>query len=89
MFLTCRPFVVITFSTGLVDVENVVITTKGLQDRNSLLLDGRTLKNKGKLILTIDHSSKLPHNQCNTKYKSLKHLQRKLNTTKCKKILYQ
>ena len=33
-------------------VENVVITTKGLQDRNSLLLDGRTVENKGKLILT-------------------------------------
>ena len=61
MFLSRRPFVVITFSTGLVDVEvpsnicmslsyrpfvvitfskptrpfeNVVITTKGLQDGN-------------------------------------------------------
>ena len=33
-------------------VENVVITTKGLQDKNNLLLDGRTLENKGKLILT-------------------------------------
>ena len=32
--------------------ENVVITTKGLQDRNNLLLDGRTVENKGKLILT-------------------------------------
>ena len=32
-------------------VENV-ITTKGLQDRNNLLLDGRTEENKGKLILT-------------------------------------
>ena len=32
-------------------VENVVITTKGLQDRNNLLLDGRTVENKGKLIL--------------------------------------
>ena len=30
--------------------ENVVITTKGLQDRNKLLLDGRTMENKGKLI---------------------------------------
>ena len=26
--------VITTFSTGLVGVENVVITTKGLQDRN-------------------------------------------------------
>jgi hypothetical protein len=33
-------------------VENVVITTKGLQDRNTLLLDGRTVENKVKLILT-------------------------------------
>ena len=64
MFLSCRPFVVITtLSTGLVGVEvtsvswlgqltptrpvdNVVITTKGLQDRN---IDGTTVENKGKL----------------------------------------
>ena len=63
MFLSCRPFVVITFSTGLVVVEVTsvswlgqlrvgVITMKGLQDRNNLLLDGRTVENKGKLILT-------------------------------------
>ena len=63
LFLSCRPFVVITFSTGLADVEVTsvststrpvenVITTKGLQDRNNLLLDGRTVENKGKLILT-------------------------------------
>ena len=32
--------------------ENVVITTKGLQDRNNQLLDGRTVENKGKLNLT-------------------------------------
>ena len=32
-------------------VDNV-ITTKGLHDRNNLLLDGRTVENKGKLILT-------------------------------------
>ena len=31
MFLSCKPFFVITtFSTVLVGVENVVITTKGL-----------------------------------------------------------
>ena len=46
--MSCRPFVVITtFSTGL-----VVITTKGLHGRNNLLLYGRTIENKGKLILT-------------------------------------
>ena len=33
-------------------VDNVVITTKGLQDRNINILDGTTVKNKGKLILT-------------------------------------
>ena len=32
-------------------VDNVVITTKGLQDRNINILDGRTVENKGKLIL--------------------------------------
>ena len=49
LFLSCSPFIVITtISTGLVrveetevtstptrPVENVVITTKGLQDRNN------------------------------------------------------
>ena len=58
MFLSCRPFVVITtFSTGLVGnfnthktFENVVITTKGLQDRNIHILDGTTVENKGKTI---------------------------------------
>ena len=39
-------------STRIRHVENVVITTKGLQDRNNLLLDGRTMENKGKSILT-------------------------------------
>ena len=44
-------------STPTRPVENVVITTKGLQERNNLLLDGRTVENKGKLILsTYDHS---------------------------------
>ena len=39
-------------STSSIPVENVVIASKGLQDRNNLLLDGRTVENKGKLILT-------------------------------------
>jgi hypothetical protein len=39
-------------STPTRPVENVVITTKGIQDRNNLLLDGRTMENKGELILT-------------------------------------
>ena len=33
-------------------VDNVVITTKGLQDRNIDIIDGMTVENKGKLILT-------------------------------------
>ena len=56
MFLSCRPFVAITtLSTGLVGVEvtsNVVIATKGLQDRSMHILDGTTEENKGKFILT-------------------------------------
>ena len=45
-------------STPTRPVENVVITTKGLQDRNNLLLDGRTVENKGKLILTDNKNRK-------------------------------
>ena len=55
LFLSCRPFVAITtLSTGLVGVEvtdNVVIATKGLQDRNINILAGTTVENKGKLIV--------------------------------------
>ena len=50
MFLFCRPFVVITFSTGLMGVENIVIKTKGLEYRNIHILDGTTVENKGKTI---------------------------------------
>ena len=51
MFLSCRLFVVnTTFPTGLVAVENVALTTKGLQDRNIQLLDGMTEENKGNTI---------------------------------------
>ena len=39
-------------STPTRPADNVVITTKGLQDRNINILDGTTVKNKGKLILT-------------------------------------
>ena len=35
-FFCCRPFVLnTTFLTGLVGVENVVLTAKGLQERNT------------------------------------------------------
>ena len=36
-------------STPTRPVDNVVITTKGLQDRNINILDGTTVENKGKL----------------------------------------
>ena len=39
-------------STPTRPVDNVVITTKGLHDRNINILDGTTVENKGKLILT-------------------------------------
>ena len=39
-------------STPTRPVDNVVITTKGLQDRNINILDGTPVENKGKLILT-------------------------------------
>ena len=38
-------------STPTRPVDNVVITTKGLQDRNINMLDGTTVENKGKLII--------------------------------------
>ena len=38
-------------STPTRPVDNVVITMKGLQDRNINILDGTTVENKGKLIL--------------------------------------
>ena len=39
-------------STATRPVDNVVITTKGLQDRNIHILDGTTVENKGKDIDT-------------------------------------
>ena len=39
-------------SSHLRPVDNVVITTKGLQDKNIHILDGTTVENKGKLIVT-------------------------------------
>ena len=43
-------------STPTRPVDNVVIPTKGLQDRNIHILDGTTVKNKGKLILIEDET---------------------------------
>ena len=54
MFLSCRPFVALTtLSTPTRPVDNVVIATKGLQDRNTDIIAGTTVENKGKLILTL------------------------------------
>ena len=39
-------------STPTRPVDNVVIATKGLQDRNINILAGTRVENKGKLILT-------------------------------------
>ena len=39
-------------STPTIPVDNVVIATKGLQDRNINILAGMTVENKGKLIVT-------------------------------------
>ena len=39
-------------STPTRPVDNVVITTKGLQDKNIHIIDGTMVENKGKLILT-------------------------------------
>ena len=48
-------------STPTRPVDNVVITTKGLQDRNIHILDGMTVENKGKLILINDKLIKGKH----------------------------
>ena len=39
-------------STPTRPVDNVVIATKGLQDRNINIIAGTMVENKGKLILT-------------------------------------
>ena len=48
-------------STPTRPVDNVVITTKGLQDRNIHILDGTMVENNGKLILTELFSSVQRH----------------------------
>ena len=39
-------------STPTRPVDNVVIATKGLQERNTNIIAGTTVENKGKLILS-------------------------------------
>ena len=56
MFLSCRPFVATKVtSTPTIPVDNVVIATKGLQDRNINILAGTTVENEDKLILSIKY----------------------------------
>ena len=51
MFLSCMPLVVnTTFSTFTRPVQNVVLTTKGIQERNIKMLDGTTVENKDETI---------------------------------------
>ena len=45
-------------STPTRPVDNVVIATKGLQDRNINILAGTTVENKGKLILITRKTTK-------------------------------
>ena len=53
LFLSCRPFVAnTTFSTPTRPIESVVLTTKAPTGHKQQMLDGRTVENKGKLILT-------------------------------------
>ena len=60
-------------STPTRPVDNVVIATKGLQDRNNLLLDGMTVENKGKLILiVITYQFHLKHQIKEIKKKSVR-----------------
>ena len=46
-------------STPTRPVDIVVITTKGLQDRNMHIIDGTTVENEGKLILYADMSTNI------------------------------
>jgi hypothetical protein len=83
LLLSCRPFVVITtLSTGLVTsthirpVDNVVITTKGLQDRNNNCLMERRWKIKVKYS-DHGHCLNLPLNKdkkCIKKRERVRHL---------------
>ena len=50
MCLSCPSQETEVTSTPTRTVDNVVITTKGVQDRHINILDGTTVENKGKLI---------------------------------------
>ena len=46
------------------DVDNVVIATKGLQDRNTSVTAGTTVENKGKLISKSNILVEKPYQIC-------------------------
>ena len=52
-------------STPTRPVDNVVIATKGLHDRNANIIAGTTVENKGKLIpsrcQSLEHKSSVRH----------------------------
>ena len=50
-------FIFEVISTPTRPVDNVVIATKGLQDRNTNIIAGTTVENKGKLILNEINNS--------------------------------
>ena len=58
-FFNCPSQETEVTSTPTRPVDNVDITTKGLQDRNIHILDGTTVENKGKLILIDLHVGKV------------------------------
>ena len=66
LFSTVVPSSIFMFltSTPTRPVDNVVITTKGLQDRNINILDGTAVENKGKLVLTEIFPSVQKHDIC-------------------------
>ena len=55
-------------STPTRPVDNVVITSKGLQDRNIHIIDGTTVENKGKLILKVLNYNVKFRNLCGLAY---------------------
>ena len=58
-------------STPTRPVDNVVIATKGLQDRNINIIAGTTVENKGKLILTEVFVNQKRTNVCEHTIKKL------------------
>ena len=56
-----KSLIIVINSTPIRPVDNVVIATKGLQDRNINIIASTTVENKGKLILTENFPSVRKH----------------------------